>query len=86
MEWPGYSAAVLHNCLTRGAPVLRFAAPSLQNDKTLVRFLVWSNPSNLAFASAPLQADAEVVAAALVSPFYAEQLPPMPRSCVLRKL
>jgi len=31
-----------------------------------------------------LQADAEVVAAALASPFYAEPLPPVPPSCVLR--
>jgi len=31
-----------------------------------------------------LQADTEVVAAALASPFYAEPLPPVPPSCVLR--
>ena len=31
-----------------------------------------------------MQADAEVVAAALASPFYAEPLPPVPPSCVLR--
>ena len=31
-----------------------------------------------------MQADAEVVAAAMASPFYAEPLPPVPPSCVLR--
>ena len=36
------------------------------------------------FASPALQADTEVVAAALASPFYAEPLPPVPPSCVLR--
>jgi hypothetical protein len=36
------------------------------------------------FASPALQADAEVVAAALASPFYAEPPPPVPPSCVLR--
>jgi len=81
MEWPGYSAVYQPSCYTgvtppalkRGAPVLRYASPALQEDKTLVSFLVWSNPTNLCWASPALQADAEVVGAALSSPFYAEQ-------------
>jgi len=83
-EWRGYSAAAmsLHG-LTRGAPVLKWAAERLRQDKTLVQLLVWANPSNLCFASPALQADAEVVAAALASPFYAEPPPPEPASCVL---
>ena len=82
-EWRGYNAAGL--CpLTRGAPVLKWAAERLREDKALVCFLVWANPSNLCFASPALQADAEVVAAALASPFYAEPPPPVPPSCVLR--
>ena len=82
-EWRGYTAAGL--CpLTRGAPVLKWAAERLREDKALVCFLVWANPSNLGFASPALQADAEVVAAALASPFYAEPPPPVPPTCVLR--
>lgn len=42
-----------------------------------------ATPPN-SFASPALQADTEVVAAALASPFYAEPLPPVPPSCVLR--
>ena len=84
-EWPGYSAAALGlHGLTRGAPVLKWAAERLRADKALVCFLAWSNPTNLCFASPALQADAEVVAAALASPFYAEPPPPVPPSCVLR--
>jgi hypothetical protein len=89
--WSGYSAAALSmpdmpglHGLTRGAPVLRWAAERLREDKALVCFLVWANPSNLRFASPALQADAEVVAAALASPFYAEPPPPVPPTCVLR--
>jgi len=83
-EWRGYSAASmsLHG-LTRGAPVLKWADERLRQDKTLVQFLVWANPSNLCFASPALHADAEVVAAALASPFYDEPPPPEPASCVL---
>jgi len=86
MKWQGYSAAAVGSYpeLKRGAPVLRFASPTLQEDKTLVSFLVWSNPTNLCWASPALQADAEVVGAALASPFYAEPPPPVPASCVLR--
>jgi hypothetical protein len=84
-EWRGYSAAALSlHGLTRGAPVLKWAAERLRADKALVCFLAWSNPTNLCFASPALQADAEVVAAALASPFYAEPPPPEPPSCVLR--
>jgi hypothetical protein len=84
-EWPGYSAAALGlHGLTRGAPVLKWAGERLRADKALVAYLVWANPSNLSFASPALQADADVVAAALASPFYAEQPPPVPPSCVLR--
>jgi hypothetical protein len=64
--------------------VLKWAAERLRADKALVCFLAWSNPTNLCFASPALQADAEVVAAALASPFYAELPPPVPPSCVLR--
>ena len=42
-----------------------------------------ATPPN-SFASPALQADTEVVAAALASPFYAELPPPVPPSCVLR--
>jgi hypothetical protein len=57
--------------------VLQFAGAKLREDKTIVCFLVWSNPTNLCFASPALQADDEVVAAALASPFYAEPPPPV---------
>jgi len=86
--WSGYSAAALSmpglHGLTRGAPVLKWAAEPLREDKALVCFLVWANPSNLGFASPALRADAEVVAAALASPFYAEPPAPVPPTCVLR--
>ena len=83
--WNGYNAAALGmHGLTRGAPVLQFAGDKLREDKTIVCFLVWSNPTNLCFASPALQADDEVVAAALASPFYAEPPPPVPPTCVLR--
>jgi hypothetical protein len=82
-EWRGYIAQPVHG-LTRGAPVLKWAAARLRVDKALVLFLVWSNPTNLCFASPTLQADADVVAAALASQFYAEPPPPVPPSCVLR--
>ena len=69
---------------TRGAPVLKWAGPSIREDKGLVQFLVWSNPSNFCFASPALQADEEVVGAALASPFYDDEHPRVPVSCVLR--
>ena len=81
----GYSAhAVGHPAYTRGAPVLAWAGPRIREDKELVQFLVWANPSNLCFAGPALQADIDVVAAALASPFYAEQPALVPPSCVLR--
>jgi hypothetical protein len=85
-EWRGWSAAALQSSsnFARGAPVLKWAAERVQDDKALVQFLVWANPLNLRFASPALQADLEVVAAALASPFYAEPPPPVPLSCVLR--
>jgi hypothetical protein len=64
--------------------VLKWAAERLQDDKTLVQFLVWANQTNLCLASPGLQADAEVVAAAMASPFYAEPPPLVPLSCVMR--
>ena len=82
-EWRGYTTAGCHG-LTRGAPVLKWAAERLQDDKTLVQFLVWANQTNLCLASPGLQADAEVVAAAMASPFCAEPPPPVPPSCVMR--
>jgi len=84
MEWRGYSPAAFYETLKRGAPVLRYASPALQEDKTLVCFLVWSNPTNLCWASPALQADDEVVSAALCSPFYDQFPPPTPVTCVLR--
>jgi hypothetical protein len=48
-----------------------------------VEYLVWSNPSNLLYVSPALGADAEVAAAALASPFYAEKDPERPACCVL---
>jgi hypothetical protein len=56
--------------MTRGAPVLQWTGQQIREDKALVEYLVWSNPSNLFYASPALQADAEVAAAALASPFY----------------
>ena len=75
-----------HVTVTRGAPVLQWAGHCIREDKDLVENLVWSNPSNLCYASPALQADAEVAAAALASPFYAEKDPQAPVSCVLRFL
>ena len=83
MEWAGYSEEQ-DTGLKRGAPVLQFAGAKLQEDKTIVCFLVWSNPTNLCWASPALQGDADVVAAALSSPFYAEPPPAYPPKCVLR--
>lgn len=80
--WGGYSAHAVG--YTRGAPVLKWAGPRIREDKALVEFLAWANPSNLCFASPALQADTEVVAAALASPFYALEHPRVPVSCVLR--
>jgi hypothetical protein len=64
--------------------VLKWAAERLQDDKALVQFLVWANQTNLCLASPGLQADAEVVAAAMASPFYAEPPPLVLLSCVMR--
>ena len=90
-EWGGYSAEGLavqqlgqrSHELTRGAPVLRWAPQRIREDKALVEYLVWSNPSNLLYVSPALGADAEVAAAALASPFYAEKDPERPACCVL---
>jgi hypothetical protein len=90
-EWGGYSAEGLavqqHGQrayeMTRGAPVLRWAPQRIREDKALVEYLVWSNPSNLLYVSPALGADAEVAAAALASPFYAEKDPERPACCVL---
>ena len=71
------------NAMTRGAPVLRWAPQRIREDKALVEYLVWSNPSNLLYVSPALGADAEVAAAALASPFYAEKDPERPACCVL---
>ena len=90
-EWGGYSAEGLavqqlgqrSHEMTRGAPVLRWAPQRIREDKALVEYLVWSNPSNLLYVSPALGADAEVAAAALASPFYAEKDPERPACCVL---
>ena len=58
---------------TRGVLVLRWASEQIRADKDLVWFLVWSNPSNLCFASVALQADHDIVATALQSPYYWEE-------------
>jgi len=91
MKWQGYSAAAVGSYpeLKRGAPVLGFASHTLKENKTLVCFLVWSNPENMQWASRALQADAEVVAAALSSPFYDEPwdcYSGAPRTCVLENV
>jgi len=82
--WGGYGKDGVGLAYTRGAPVLKWAGARIREDKALVEFLVWANPSNLCFASPALQADAEVVAAALASPFYDQEHPRVPVSCVLR--
>jgi hypothetical protein len=87
VDWSGYGAQAVtfdgHLKMTRGAPVLRWAAQRIREDKALVEYLVWSNPSNLIYVSPALGADAEVAAAALASPFYAEKDPERPACCVL---
>lgn len=87
VDWSGYGAqAVTFDCnikMTRGAPVLRWAPQRIREDKALVEYLVWSNPSNLLYVSPELGANAEVAAAALASPFYAEKDPERPSCCVL---
>jgi hypothetical protein len=50
----------------------------------MVQFLVWSNPANLAYASAALKADPEIVSTAMKSPYYFETSPVMPEHCILR--
>lgn len=78
-----YARAAPDPAFSRGAPVLRWASAAICADKALVRFLVWSNPGNLGFASPALQADPEVVRTALFSPYYG-QAQPDPGFCVLR--
>ena len=51
--------------LTSGVPVLGWAGDKIRADKELVQFLVWSNPSNLCYASPALQADPDIVCTAL---------------------
>ena len=69
---------------TRGVPVLRWAGEKIRADKELVRFLVWSNPSNLHDASPALQADPDIVSTALQSPYYWEEHPKTSAALVLR--
>jgi hypothetical protein len=69
--------------LTRGVPVLRWASEKIRADKELVRFLVWSNPSNLLDASPSLQADPDIVSTALQSPYYWEEHPKTSPALVL---
>jgi len=69
--------------LTRGVSVLRFASEKIRADKELVRFLVWSNPSNLCYASPALQADPDIVSTALQSPYYWEEHPTTSPALVL---
>ena len=68
---------------TRGVSVLRWASEDIRNDKELVRFLVWSNPSNLCDASPALQADPDIVFTALQSPHYWEDHPKTSSALVL---
>jgi hypothetical protein len=68
---------------TRGVLVLRWASEQIRADRDLVRFLVWANPSNLCFASAALQADHDIVATALQSPYYWEEQPKTSSALVL---
>ncbi len=51
------------------------ASEEIRNNKELVRFLVWSNPSNLCDPSPALQADPDIVFTALQSPYYWEEHP-----------
>jgi hypothetical protein len=69
---------------TKGVPVLRWADEEIACDKQMVLFLVWSNPSNLAYAIAALKADFEIVSKAMKSPYYFETSPAMPEHCILR--
>jgi hypothetical protein len=50
----------------------------------MVQYLVWANPSNIAYASAALKADEDIVSTAMMSPYYLQPEPAMPPSCVLR--
>ena len=86
VEWGGYGAQAVTvdgMKMTRVSPVLGWAPQRIREDKALVEYLVWSNPSNLRYVSPALGADAEVAAAALASPFYAEKDPDYPACCVL---
>ena len=64
--------------------MLRWADEEIACDKQMVLFLVWSNPSNLAYAIAALKADFEIVSKAMKSPYYFETSPAMPEHCILR--
>jgi hypothetical protein len=68
---------------TRGVSVLRWANEQIRADKELVQFLVWSNPSNLCYASPALQADPDIVSTALQSPYYWEEHPKTSPALVL---
>ena len=70
--------------LTSGVPVLGWAGDKIRADKELVQFLVWSNPSNLCYASPALQADPDIVCTALKSPYYWEEHPKTSPALVLR--
>jgi hypothetical protein len=87
-EWAGYGEKPVydHNGteLTRGCPVLQWAGQRICENKALVEFLVWSNPSNLRWASLALQANPDVTKAALSSPFYWQKSPNYPVDCVLK--
>ena len=69
--------------LTRGVSVLRFASEKIRADKELVRFLVWSNPSNLCYASPALRADPDILSTALQSTYYWEEHPKTSPALVL---
>ncbi len=64
--------------------MLRWADDEIAGDKEIVQFLVWSNPSNLAYARASLKADPDIVSTAWKSPFYMQPSPAMPEHCILR--
>jgi hypothetical protein len=78
MQRPDGSAA-----FTRCVSVLRWASEQIRADKELVQFLVWSNPSNLCYASPALQADPDIVSTALQSPYYWDEHPKTPPALVL---
>ena len=69
---------------SKGAYVLQHANDDIKNDRDMVEYLVWSNPSQFGWASAALRADPDILSTALNSPFYWQPEPGMPSHCILR--